>query len=149
MITLDSTTLQNLESLFFPAVYALVNKKTKTIWISRTKCLADGLLRTIRSIREGNHKIKSLDGWEPLYLYSGEGLLYAYSSKCHEYKEAGYTLLNRLVKYTLKKKFQKQSSGKYKVLVVLGTRNYDLSTLGEFMTVKEADEFIRTCEKTN
>lgn len=149
MITLNSTILSEIETMFFPAVFALVNEDTKTVWISRTKCLADGLLRATKNIKEGNHKIDSLDKWKPLCLYSGENLLYNYSRVCREYRERGYKLLNRQVKYSLKKKIKKNDAGKYVSIVTLSTRNYDLKVLGEFKTDQESSEFIKEWLKTN
>lgn len=149
MDTLNLTTVQNLERMFFPCVFSLVNEKTKTIWISRTGCLAEALLRTIKSIKEARHPIKDLAVFELVCLYSGENLLYNHSRICQEYKDKGYTLLNRPVKYYIKKRLKKQENDKYVTKVVLGTRNYDLKTLGEFNTMLEADGFISQWQKTN
>lgn len=149
MITLNSTSMRNLERMFFPCVFSLVNEKRKTIWISRTGCLAEALLRTIKSIKESRHPIKDLGEFELLCLYSGENLLYNHSRICQEYKDKGYVLLNRQVRYCIKKRLKKQDSEKYVADVVLGTRNYDLKILGTFKTMLEADEFIKQWQETN
>lgn len=149
MITLNSTILSDIETNLFPAVFALVNESSKTVWISRTNCLAEGILRAVKNIDSGNHKIKSLTNWKLLCLYSGENLLYNYSRISREYKENGFTLLNRQVKYSLRKKLKRGDNGKYTSIVTLSTRNYDLKVLGEFKTNQESDEFIKQWLVTN
>lgn len=140
--------LENIENMFFPAVFLLVNEEKKTAWISRTGCLMDGVLRMLRSIKAGDHRIKDLTGYKLLYIDVSSDLRYKYSSICNEYQEAGYILLNRTIKYRIKKRTRSNAMGYY-TQVVLGTRNYDIKVLGEFATNKEAEGFIKQWRATN
>lgn len=148
MKQIEKNLLENIERMFFPAVFLLVNEIQKTVWISRTNCLAEGLLRTLRSIKSGDHKLKNLVDYKLLYLEVNEELRYKYSALCREYQEAGYQLLNRSIKYKIKKRTISNMMGYY-TQVVLGTRNYDIKILKEFLTIKEADEFIKQWRATN
>lgn len=148
MKEIQKNLLENIENMFFPAVFVLVNENQKTVWISRTNCLAEGVLRTLRAIKSGGHKLKDLTDYKLLYIDVGTDLRYKYSSVCNEYQEAGYQLLNRTIKYRIKKRIRSTPMGYY-TQVVLGTRNYDIKILKEFLTIKEADEFIKQWRATN
>lgn len=148
MKEIQKNLLENIENMFFPAVFILVKQSEKIVWISRTNCLAEGVLRTLKSIKSDQHKIKDLTDYKLLYIACDKDLRYKYSAICREYQEAKYELLNRPIRYRIKKRIAQNAAG-YFTQVVLGTRNYDIKILEEFLTNKDADEFIKKWRATN
>ncbi|NJO65365.1 MAG: hypothetical protein HC836_46915 [Richelia sp. RM2_1_2] len=143
---MENSTKEFLVTNSCPGVYTITENNTKNVWVTYTENISESIIRNIKSIKLGSHKIKSLDFTVSVvksFKTKSQAKLY-YAGFCRDLVSSGYNLLNKPCSYYYRGYIEKdfRASDSYLYYIFMCTRNYRIKCLGVFSTVSRGEEVL-------
>jgi hypothetical protein len=94
----------------FPGIYGFINFLEQKAWISYTENVIESLVRNVKIIKAGQHKVPNLQGWEIVVLEKTPDKSAAkkmFSLHCEDLVKKGFNLLNKQFKREIWGKIRK------------------------------------------